>query len=48
VRYHDVIGHSREINVGGEKVLRWIAAFWRGNPRLGVVVKRRDVKAAMR
>jgi len=41
-----VRGHWREVTVEGERVLRWIAAFWRGNPRLGVVVKQRNVKAA--
>lgn len=43
VRFHDVRGHYREISVGGQKVLRFIAAFWRGNPRLGIVQKHRYV-----
>ena len=43
VRFHDVRGHYREVSVGGQKMLRFIAAFWRGNPRLGIVVKPRQV-----
>jgi hypothetical protein len=44
VRFHDVRGHWREISVADGKVLRWIAAFWRGDFRLGVVVKQRAVR----
>jgi hypothetical protein len=44
VRQHDVVGHWREISVNdGGKMLRWIAAYWRGNPKLGVIIKARNV-----
>ncbi len=43
VRYHDVRGHWREQEDAGRKVLRWIAAYWRGQKRLGVVMKSRRV-----
>ncbi|MCS0501599.1 hypothetical protein [Ancylobacter mangrovi] len=44
VRRHEVRTHLREITLkSGDRVLRWIAAHWRGNARLGVVVKERNV-----
>lgn len=45
VRFHSVIGHWREISTDdGGKMLRWIAAYWRGNAALGTVVKVRNVE----
>lgn len=46
VRRHEVRTHLRELTLkSGDRVLRWIAAHWRGNARLGVVVKERNVTA---
>ena len=39
VRRHEVHGHWRELNITGAKVLRWIAAYFRGNSDLGFVLK---------
>lgn len=44
VRRHQVIGHLHTYIVGGERVLRWIDAYWKGDASLGVVIKRREVK----
>ena len=47
VRRHQVRAHPSWYHVGsrheGAMLLRWIAAYWRGNARLGLVLKARDV-----
>lgn len=44
VRFHDVTGHWRESRVDDDgMMLRWIAAYWRGNAALGTIVKVRNV-----
>ena len=47
VRRHEVRAHPAWYRVGprheGAMLLRWIAAYWRGNSRLGLVIKARDV-----
>ena len=49
VRFHDVVGHWREKHVDdGGMMLRWIAAYWRGNPALGTVVKVRNIETRRR
>lgn len=45
VRWHEVRGHWRELTLGEQKVMRYIWAFHRGNARLGVVLKTRNVTA---
>lgn len=48
VRRHEVLAHPHCYWVGPREqrslVVRWIAAYWRGNARLGLVLKARDVK----
>lgn len=44
VRRHEVMGHGREtVRKDGSIVWRYIHAYWRGNARLGVVVKERHI-----
>lgn len=44
VRFHDVRGHWKQVTLrDDEKILRWIAAYWRGDVNLGVVAKERAV-----
>lgn len=49
VRFHDVTGHWREVHVDdGGMMLRWIAAYWRGNPALGTITKVRNIESRRR
>jgi hypothetical protein len=44
VRFHQVIGHLRLLQAGRiEPVFIWVDAFWRGDARLGVILREREV-----
>lgn len=43
VRYHQVRGHLKTVTVGQQRMLRWIIAYYRGNPKLGVVIRQTNV-----
>jgi hypothetical protein len=49
VRRHEVRAHPAYYWTGPREnrnlVVRWVAAYWRGNARLGLVLKARDVEA---
>ncbi|WP_267428660.1 hypothetical protein [Methylobacterium sp. GC_Met_2] len=45
VRYHGVLGHLRRIEKPYGPELTWVRPHFRGDPRLGVVVKERAVRA---
>lgn len=45
VRFHGVIGHLRRIERPSGPTLTWVSPHFRGDARLGVVVKERTVRA---
>ncbi len=47
VRFHQVIGHLRLLKEGRlQPVFVWVQPHWRGDPRLGTVLRELDVKVA--